>query len=120
MELVSVHVRYMYNYMHVHVHVCTATFVGLYLLVHVHTCPAIRTFFSMSTLHNNINYRTYVVYMFSVKVWDSNWNLVCTFVGHSGCVTSLTPHPYGPMIVSGSTDTSLRVWNLTLRDQVEM
>ncbi len=56
----------------------------------------------------------------SVKVWDSSWNLVCTFVGHSGCVTSLTPHPYGPMIVSGSTDTSLRVWNLSLCDQVEM
>ena len=55
----------------------------------------------------------------TVKVWDSNWRLCCTFIGHREAVTSLTPYPYGPLIISGSLDSTLRVWDLTSHDQVD-
>ena len=55
-----------------------------------------------------------------VKVWDSSWDLLCTFVSHGSCVTSLVPYPYGPMVVSGSSDATIRVWNLATHDQVEV
>jgi WD40 repeat protein len=55
-----------------------------------------------------------------VKVWNSCWDLLCTFVSHGGCVTSLVPYPYGPMVVSGSSDATIRVWNLATQDQVEV
>lgn len=53
-------------------------------------------------------------------MWDSSWELVCTFVSHCGAVTSLVPYPYGPMVVSGSSDATIRVWNLATCDQVEV
>lgn len=56
----------------------------------------------------------------TVKVWSADWSLVCTFVGHNASVTSLTPHPTPPLIISASSDTTLRVWNLATHDQVEM
>ena len=58
--------------------------------------------------------------LFTVKVWDPSWELVCTFVSHCGTVTSLVPYPYGPMVVSGSSDATIRVWNLAAHDQVEV
>ena len=54
-----------------------------------------------------------------VKVWDSNWRLCCTFIGHREVVTSLSPYPNGPLIISGSLDSTLRVWDLTSHDQIE-
>lgn len=56
----------------------------------------------------------------TVKVWDSSWQLCCTFVGHCGAVTSLVPYPCGPTILSGSLDATIRVWNLKTQNQVEM
>ena len=59
------------------------------------------------------------VSLLPVKVWDSNWRLCCTFIGHREVVTSLSPYPNGPLIISGSLDSTLRVWDLTSHDQIE-
>jgi len=56
----------------------------------------------------------------AIKVWDSSWQLCSTFVGHCGRVTSLVPYPCGPTILSGSLDATIRVWNLSTCDQVEI
>ena len=61
--------------------------------------------------------------MFSskVKVWNASlWQLDCTFVGHHAQITSIAPYPYGPMILSASRDSTVRVWNLLTHDQVDM
>ena len=60
------------------------------------------------------------IFLYTVKVWNSSWELVCTFVGHCGAITVLAPYPYGPMVVSGSSDATIRVWNLVTHDQIEM
>ena len=64
--------------------------------------------------HTHIHTHTH-----TVKVWDSSWGLCCSLVGHQAAVTSLAPYPYGPMILSGSLDCSLCVWNLNTQDEVE-
>lgn len=58
--------------------------------------------------------------MYAVKVWDSARNLCCTFVGHKGTVTDLMPYPYGPMAISCSLDCTLRVWDLSSYEQVQL
>lgn len=55
----------------------------------------------------------------AIKVWDSSWGLCCSLVGHRAAVTCLAPYPYGPMVLSGSLDCSLYVWNLNTQDKVE-
>ncbi len=55
-----------------------------------------------------------------VKVWDESWHLQLVFVGHGGMVTTLAVYPYGPLIMSGSDDCTIRVWSLETCDEVDM
>ncbi|XP_071494014.1 uncharacterized protein [Diadema antillarum] len=56
----------------------------------------------------------------SIKVWDSDWHLKLVFVGHQGSVTALSIYPYGPYIMSGSEDATMRVWSLETCDEVDL
>lgn len=60
------------------------------------------------------------LYVIAVKVWNSARRLCSTFVGHCGAVTGLLPYPYGPMAISCSLDSTMRVWDLAAFDQVQM
>ena len=54
-----------------------------------------------------------------VCLWNSSWDLVASFVGHLGAVTSLATFPTGPYVMSSSVDTTVRVWNLETMDETE-
>ena len=54
-----------------------------------------------------------------VRVWNSSWRLVSTFVGHLAAVTSLSTYPTGPYVMSSSEDCTIRVWNLETMDETE-
>lgn len=56
----------------------------------------------------------------SIKVWDADWHLKLVFVGHRGPVTALSIYPYGPYIMSGSEDCTMRVWSLETCDEVDL
>ena len=56
----------------------------------------------------------------TVKVWNADWSLQLVFVGHDGCVTSLSIYPYGPSIMSASVDRTIRVWSLETCDEVDV
>ena len=56
----------------------------------------------------------------SIKVWDPAWHLKLVFVGHRGPVMALAIYPYGPYIMSGSEDTTIRVWSLETCDEVDL
>ena len=50
----------------------------------------------------------------TVKIWDSRTGeLVRTFRGHTGLVSSLAFSPDGKRLYSGSRDTTVKVWDLT-------
>lgn len=53
-----------------------------------------------------------------IKVWDRSWNLNCLFVGHASSITALTVFPYGPYIMSASTDGTVRTWSLDTKDEI--
>jgi WD40 repeat protein len=54
-----------------------------------------------------------------VKIWDSqSGELVHTFHGHTGLVSSLAFSPDGKRLYSGSRDTTVKVWDLTQLSQV--
>jgi WD40 repeat protein len=54
----------------------------------------------------------------TVKVWDSrSGELIHNFRGHTGIVSILAFSPDGRRLFSGSRDKSVKVWNLTQRDQ---
>jgi WD40 repeat protein len=49
----------------------------------------------------------------AVKIWDSHTGkLVRSFRGHTGLVTSLAFSPDGRLLVSGSRDTTVKVWDV--------
>ena len=60
------------------------------------------------------------LFSFAVKVWNSSWQLSCTFVGHHAQITAFAPYSYGPMMISASRDSTVRVWNLLTHDQVDV
>ena len=55
----------------------------------------------------------------AVCLWNSSWDLVASFVGHLGAVTSLATFPTGPYVMSSSVDATVRVWNLETMDETE-
>jgi WD40 repeat protein len=49
-----------------------------------------------------------------VKVWDSQTGaLVRSFRGHTGVVTTVAFSPDGQLLVSGSRDGTVKVWDVT-------
>ena len=47
-----------------------------------------------------------------IKVWGTQYNLVHSFVGHRDMITDLFLINNGPMVLSASRDSTLRLWNL--------
>ena len=52
-------------------------------------------------------------------MWDSQGNIKIIFVGHLNSVNCLAVYPFGPYIMSGSTDCTIRVWSLETADEVD-
>jgi WD40 repeat protein len=50
----------------------------------------------------------------AVKIWNSHsGELIHSFRGHTGLVSSLAFSPDGSRLVSGSRDTTVKVWDMT-------
>jgi WD40 repeat protein len=50
----------------------------------------------------------------TVKIWDSrSEELVHTFRGHTGLISSLAFSPDGQRLYSGSRDRTVKAWDLT-------
>lgn len=54
-----------------------------------------------------------VIYLWNIRTHQER----CRFVGHTGSVTTLAFHREADMLVSGSYDTTVRLWNLKDLDQ---
>ena len=48
----------------------------------------------------------------SIRLWDLDQNVLATFTGHAGPVTSLAFSPDGKRILTGSADNTARLWDL--------
>lgn len=55
----------------------------------------------------------------SIKVWDDECNIKIVFIGHLNSVSSVALYPFGPYIMSGSLDSTIRVWSLDTYDEVD-
>jgi WD40 repeat protein len=54
----------------------------------------------------------------TVKVWDTrSWEMVRSFRGHLGLVSSVAFGPGGAWLVSGSRDHTAKVWDLRSLDR---
>lgn len=54
-----------------------------------------------------------------MKIWDSHTGkLVHSFRGHTGLVSSLAFSPKGWLLVSGSRDHTVKVWDLKRLSEV--
>lgn len=47
-----------------------------------------------------------------IKSWNEDGTLNCIFIGHTAEVTSISPLPFEPKMISASKDGTLRTWNL--------
>ena len=47
----------------------------------------------------------------TIRLWDSNGNLIHTLSGHTGPILSLAWSPDGQWLASGSADQTVRLWN---------
>ena len=54
----------------------------------------------------------------AIKAWDSSWQLIHIFHGHSREVTALKRHPSDSLVISTSIDQTIRFWNLVTLDCV--
>ena len=54
-----------------------------------------------------------------VKVWNQQWDQICSFIGHEGPVTTLCPYSSGPLVISGSLDSTMKIWSLKGLDLIQ-
>lgn len=55
---------------------------------------------------------------FTIKVWDVASGLAQEFRGHTGKITGLAFVPNGRMLVSGSNDGTVRLWDLQTGQEI--
>lgn len=63
-------------------------------------------------------FRTQDIFYFWMKVWDLEAaKLVRTLTGHRDAVRCVDFHPYGDFLVSGSSDSSIKLWDSRKRGE---